>query len=115
MGARRAKEFLFTGDIVDAKRAMELGFVNRVVPRAELDEAVRKLALQIAAQPPVSLELTKASINRALDIMGQRDAWEYHFMLHVFSHFTEEAETARTRRKAAGSVKAGRKTTAKAV
>jgi enoyl-CoA hydratase/carnithine racemase len=71
--------------------------------------------LQIAAQPPVSLELTKASINRALDMMGQRDAWEYHFMLHVFSHFTEEAETERARRKAAGSTKAARKPGSKTV
>lgn len=111
MGARRAKEFLFTGDVVDAQRAMELGFVNRVVPKADLEEAVRKLALQIAAQPPVSLELTKASINRTLDIMGQRESWEYHFMLHVFSHFTEEAEIERTRRKKIGNTKAARRPT----
>jgi enoyl-CoA hydratase len=115
MGARRAKEFLFTGDIVDARRAMELGFVNRVVPRAELDEAVRKLALQIAAQPPVSLELTKASINRTLDMMGQKNAWEHHFMLHVFSHFTDEAVTDRARRKKAGTVKAARRPVAQDV
>ena len=109
MGARRAKEFLFTGDTVDARRAMELGFVNRVVPRDRLEEEVRTLALRIGAQPPVSLELTKASINRTLDIMGQRDAWEYHFMAHVFSHFTHEAVTERVRRKSAGSTKAARR------
>jgi len=109
MGARRAKEFLFTGDIVDAERARELGFVNRVVPRAKLDEEVRKLALKIASQPQVSLELTKASINRAVDIMGQRESWEYHFLLHVFSHFTDEAVTDRARRKKIGNTKAARR------
>lgn len=109
MGARRAKEFLFTGDIVDAERARELGFVNRVVPRASLDDEVRKLALRIASQPQVSLELTKASINRAVDIMGQRESWEYHFLLHVFSHFTDEAVTDRVRRKKIGSTKAARR------
>ena len=99
IGARRAKEFLFTGEIISAERAMELGFVNRVVPRAELEEEVRALALKIANQPPVSLQLTKASINRTLDMMGQRNAFEYHFMAHVFSHFTQEAEDERKRRK----------------
>jgi enoyl-CoA hydratase len=105
IGARRAKEFLFTGEIIDAQRAMELGFVNRVVPRADLDREVRDLALKIASQPPVCLELTKASINRTLDMMGQRNAYEYHFMAHVFSHFTEEAETERARRKSGGPKK----------
>jgi enoyl-CoA hydratase len=115
MGARRAKEFLFTGDVVDARRAEQLGFVNRVVPRDQLDEETKKLALKIAAQPPVSLELTKASINRTLDIMGQREAFEYHFMAHVFSHFTQEAEIERARRKEAGSTRDARRMTPKAV
>lgn len=115
MGARRAKEFLFTGDVVDARRAEQLGFVNRVVPRDKLEEEVRNLALKIAAQPPVSLELTKASINRTLDIMGQREAFEYHFIAHVFSHFTEEAEGERQRRREAGRGDSGRRMAPKAV
>jgi enoyl-CoA hydratase/carnithine racemase len=35
-GPRKAKEYLFTGDYIDASTALDLGLVNRVVPRAEL-------------------------------------------------------------------------------
>src|SRR5262245_43828607 len=37
LGARKAKEYLFTGDYLDAEEARRLGLVNRVVPRADLE------------------------------------------------------------------------------
>lgn len=98
IGARRAKEFLFTGDTIDARTAERWGFVNRVVAREQLEEEVKLLAEKMIAQPQVSLELTKASINKTTDIMGQRAAWEDHFMQHVFSHFTDEAREKRRER-----------------
>lgn len=109
IGARRAKEFLFLGEPIDARTALNLGFINRVVPNAELEQHVRELALKISNQPPITVELTKASINKSLDIMGQRDAWEQHFITHVFSHFTDEARNERARRVKAGSTKAARR------
>lgn len=105
IGARRAKEFLFTGDPIDAQTALAWGFINRVVPRDQLDAAVRKLALRVADKPPRALALTKASINRTLDNMGQATSWEQHFMTHVFSHFTSEAISARGDRKEMGDAK----------
>lgn len=91
VGARRAKEFLFTGDTIDARRAAEWGFVNRVVARGDLENEVTELALKIAAQPPVALSLLKASINHTLDAMGQSNSFWQHFMTHLLSHSTEEA------------------------
>lgn len=91
IGARRAKELLFTGDTIDAKRAEEWGFVNRVVPREELDSAVTELAAKIAAKPPVGISLMKASINHTLDAMGQSNSFWQHFMTHLLTHSTEEA------------------------
>ena len=48
---KHAMEMLLTGDLVDAKKALEWGLVNRVVPAAELDAEVDKLARHIAAKP----------------------------------------------------------------
>lgn len=90
MGARRAKEFLFTGERMPAQEAWRLGMVNRVVPRPELDEATLALAREIADAPPFALSLTKRSINRTLDIQGMRTALEAHFDTHQLSHQTAE-------------------------
>jgi enoyl-CoA hydratase len=91
MGARKAKEFLFTGDPIDAQEAWRIGMINRVVPRHQLDEEVLKLAQRIALMPPVAISLTKASINRTLDLMGQSNAFSYHFLIHQISHRTDES------------------------
>ncbi len=48
LGARKAKEFLLTGDKIDAQEAWRLGLVNRVVPRGDLESATRELADKIA-------------------------------------------------------------------
>src|SRR5205823_11982987 len=48
LGARKAKEFLFTGDAIDAETARTLGMVNRVVPRGSLEEETMALAEKIA-------------------------------------------------------------------
>src|ERR1700722_11697120 len=51
LGPRFAKEFLFLGERGSAQRAEELGVVNRVVPREDLDACVLDLAERIAAMP----------------------------------------------------------------
>ena len=61
-----AKELLLTGAEISADRAAELGFVNRVVPKGTaLDEAVR-LAQQIAANSPVSVQQTLQAVDAVL-------------------------------------------------
>ena len=55
-GARKAKEMLFTGDFLTAAEARELGMVNHVVPRAELDEFTFGLAERIAVKPSFAVE-----------------------------------------------------------
>lgn len=89
MGGRRAKEFIFTGDPMDATEALRVGMVNRVVPEAELEGATLDLAAHIAKNPPLGLKLAKRVINQTMDIQGLRQALEYAFLLHVFGHGTE--------------------------
>ena len=59
IGIRKAKEFLLTGDTIDAQEAWRLGLVNRVVPRAELDAATRELAERIALVPPITAQRSR--------------------------------------------------------
>jgi enoyl-CoA hydratase len=86
MGPRFAKEFLFTGDRVGAERALALGMVNRVVPRAELETETLALAGRIATMPRLGLALTKKAINQAEDLMGMRAGMDSVFGLHHAAH-----------------------------
>lgn len=86
MGARRAKEMLFTGGDVTAPDAFAMGMVNRVVPRADLESATLALAERIAARPSMGLKLAKQAVNQAEDRMGVADSvWTAH-SLHVLGH-----------------------------
>jgi len=82
LGARKAKEFLFTGEPISAEEGWRLGLVNRVVPREKLDEETMNLAQQIARNDPFILKLAKAAVNDTLDIMGQRNAILSAFKVH---------------------------------
>ncbi len=86
MGPRFAKEFLFTGDRIGARRALELGMVNRVVPRAELRTETFALAERIAQMPRLGLALTKKAVNQAEDLMGLRAGMDSVFGLHHAAH-----------------------------
>jgi enoyl-CoA hydratase len=90
LGARKAKELLFTAESIDAGEAHRLGLVNRVVPAAQLEAEVDALAERIAALPTFAVRTVKKSINDTLDFMGQGRAWEHHFLLHVAGKRSEE-------------------------
>ena len=105
LGIRKAKEFLLTGDIIDAQEAWRLGLVNRVVPRDELTEQTRALADRISLVPPATAQVVKDTLNHTGDLMGQSDSWKYHFMAHHWMHHTATAAQALEDRKAKGSMK----------
>lgn len=86
MNPRAAKEFLFTGDRFTATRAAELGMVNRVVPREELESTVLAMAERISAMPRFGLALTKKAVNQAEDAQGLRVGMDSVFGLHHFAH-----------------------------
>ena len=86
LGARKAKELLFTGDRWDAAEAHRLGMVNHVVPRSELPGFTLTLALKIASKPAFALKATKQAVNAAIDGQGQRSAIEHAFKLHHLCH-----------------------------
>lgn len=86
MGPRAAKEFLYLGERVPAERAHQLGMINRVVPRDELDAEVAGIAGRIAEQPRLGLSLTKRAVNQAEDLMGLQQGLDSVFGLHHLAH-----------------------------
>jgi enoyl-CoA hydratase len=86
MGPRFAKEFLFLGERVAAPRALELGMVNRVVPRAELEPFTLDMAGRIATMPRLGLALAKKAVNQAEDLMGLHAGMDSVFGLHHVAH-----------------------------
>jgi enoyl-CoA hydratase len=86
LGARKAKEFLFTSDVWSAEEAWRLGMVNHVVDRAELEEFTLAMAAKIAQKPGFALKLAKEAINKTLDIQGQMNAIDQAFSLHHLCH-----------------------------
>ena len=77
LGARKAKELLFTGeDRISADEALRIGLVNKVVPADELDAATLALAEEIAKNDPFAIAMQKKAINRAWEVQGFRAAIE---------------------------------------
>jgi enoyl-CoA hydratase len=102
LGPRKAKEFLLCAETLDANEAERLGLVNRVVPRSDLASAAREMADKVALVPPVTARAIKDTINRMLDLQGQRESWRYHFMVHQFVSNTETALSATAAREKGG-------------
>ncbi len=76
VGPTKARELLFTGNLIDAEEAKRLNLVNQVVPRDQLDDAVRKQALTIAKLPAPTVEYNKKLINMSQELMGLRQVIE---------------------------------------
>lgn len=86
LGARKAKEMLFTADWVSAQDAFRLGMVNHVVPRDQLSEFTLEIAKRIALKPSFALKLSKEAVNQTLEAQGQWQAMLSVFNLHQLAH-----------------------------
>jgi enoyl-CoA hydratase len=87
IGGPATKDLLFTGDLIEAARARELGLVTHVVPAGELDERTAAFCHRVALTPMDGLTVHKHMTNRALEIMGIRlaamEGAEYDAIFHM--------------------------------
>ena len=63
VGDRRAREILMLNEEIPAQKALEWGLVNRVAPRAQLDEAVHEVAQKLIAKFPEIMRYTRQQLN----------------------------------------------------
>lgn len=68
VGKLRAKEMIFTGDWVDAKRALEMGLVNAVLPQEKLLDHCRAIGQKIALKGPLAVARAKRLVERGYDM-----------------------------------------------
>lgn len=86
---RKAKEILFESRFVGAQEAHDLGFVNRVVPLADLDAEVMEYASRVAENDPFQLRMIKIAINQAQDMQGFTPHIHASFAHHMLSQTGE--------------------------
>ena len=84
IGIRKAKEILFESRFIGAREALDLGFVNRVLPLDQLDDEVMAYAQRVAENDPFQLRMTKLGINQAQDMQG--------YTTHIVAAHSKPAE-----------------------
>ncbi len=93
VGMAKACELSFTGDMIDASEALEIGLVNKVVPHDTLMESAYHLAEKIASKPPAALRMTKRLL-----YMGQKHdlkgLLEQSAAYQALCHFSDDHQQA---------------------
>lgn len=68
VGIHKAKELVFTGDMISARDAERLGLVNKAVPLDKLEATVNEIVNKLLNKSPIALKLAKEAINRGINI-----------------------------------------------
>jgi enoyl-CoA hydratase/carnithine racemase len=85
VGWAKAAEIIFTGRTLDADQCLALGLVNQVVPEAQLMEATRALANEIAANAPLAVQSAKRMMR--IGLSEQFDDHVHHVFLQLLPLF----------------------------
>jgi enoyl-CoA hydratase len=72
MNFKRANEYLYLGETLTPEEAKEWGFINEVVPRADLESMVEEMAATISQMPLTTIMTIKQSVKRAREGIGMR-------------------------------------------
>jgi enoyl-CoA hydratase len=68
VGMAQAKELMFTGDTIDAAKALQIGLVNQVVAKEQVIEKAMILAGKLAAKPPLTIKSLKESMHNVFNM-----------------------------------------------
>ncbi len=85
LGARKARELLLLAEVWSAEEAAANGLINKVVPRAELEEAGEAWAERIVRLPRDGVALGKAATHLALQSLGVTGQFAYGPLLHTLA------------------------------
>ncbi|MFP6759993.1 MAG: enoyl-CoA hydratase/isomerase family protein [Alphaproteobacteria bacterium] len=85
IGMTKAREMLYTGNLIDAAEAKRIDLVNEVVATEDLDEIVYQRALTIAKLPAATVEYNKKLINMSYELMGIRQVIERSMELEAIA------------------------------
>ena len=92
---QKVRYLFFTGDSIDATQAQAYGFIERVVPRAQLRETALEIAARIAAKSPGMIRIAKEALNGIEDgNLEDKYRWEQGFTLQAYTSH-DSAETRR--------------------
>ena len=89
IGLGRAKLFAFTGELIDANRAQELGLIDQVVQDSEFDARTKELAQKLVKGPSKAIGMIKLAMNRGMN-MDLETSLEYSQNLAFFTFSTED-------------------------
>ena len=86
IGKMKAKALLFTGDTIDAEKALDLGLITQIVDDEALMEEAMTLAEHIARKSTIPLRFIKTLVNRGLDInLAAGNSLEVSHLTNCFS------------------------------
>ncbi len=88
---KHAMEMLLTGEMIDARRAEQLGLVNKVVAENQMDDAVISMAATIASKSTMTVQTGKTAFYRQVE-MDLPDAYEYASKVMVENMMKQDAK-----------------------
>ena len=89
VGIAKAKELIYTGDIIDSNEAQRIGLVNKVVSADHLEATVDDLAKKIASKSIDAMKIAKSTINHGLQV-GLTSGLAHERVMYSLSLSTED-------------------------
>ncbi|MBW1803449.1 MAG: enoyl-CoA hydratase/isomerase family protein [Deltaproteobacteria bacterium] len=68
VGEKKAKELVFTGNLISAEEAAQIGLINRAVPKEKLLETVEEMGENLLQKSPLILKFAKRAVNKTLEV-----------------------------------------------
>ena len=96
IGRGKAIEMILTGEMIDAREALRIGLVNKIVPSEKLEETALHMAREMASKGPVAVRYAKEAINKGIDMtleQGLRLEADLYLLLHTTQDRVEGIQT----------------------
>ena len=90
VGIKKAKELIFTADLIDSKTALQIGLVNAVVAQNDLMSFVESLVANIVSKSPLILRIAKGALNKSA--AGLSEGLDYESALFELCFSTQDAK-----------------------